>query len=53
MTVARILLSPALPLALGPAPWVLTAMRTRAAAGALAAGLAVAVPRLEPATEPG
>ena len=43
MTVARILLSLALPLAFGLAPWVLTAVSTRAAAGVLAAGLAFAV----------
>lgn len=44
MTVAPILLSLALPPALILAPWAPTAMRARAAAGALAAELAFAVP---------
>ena len=43
MTVAQILLSLALPLAFGLAPWVLTAVSTQAAAGVLAARLALAV----------
>jgi hypothetical protein len=43
MTAARILLSYGLRLAFGLVPWILTAVSTRAAAGAGAAGPAFAV----------
>lgn len=42
VTVLRIVLSLALPLAFGLAPWLLAVVSTRAAAGALGAGLALA-----------
>jgi hypothetical protein len=42
MTITRILVSVVLPVAFGLAPWVLTAVSTRAAAGLLGAALAFA-----------